>query len=145
VTEGAFSPQGEFLPLETLDTWAIEELFRRLLLARLHRAERLSQTFMEKLLAWSPSWFSLNATQLVMPDEPQRLERLARYLTRAPLRIDAAEQDDSGQIRIATPLDPMTGATERILDPLDWIRALTTQIPDRGRQRQVSQPSATGS
>jgi hypothetical protein len=88
---------------------------------------------MEKLLAWSPSGFSLNATQLVMPDEPQRLERLARYLTRAPVRIDAVEQHDQGHIRISTPPDPATGATERILDPLDWIHAVTTQIPDRGK------------
>ena len=55
VTEGVFTPEGEFLSLETLDTSAIEELFRRLLLARLHGAERLSEAFMQKLLAWSPS------------------------------------------------------------------------------------------
>ena len=68
-----------------------------------------------------------------MPDDPQRLGRLARYLTRAPVRIDAAEQDEAGQIRIATPPDPMTGATERVMDPLEWIHALTNQIPGRGR------------
>jgi len=88
---------------------------------------------MERLLAWSPSGFSLCCTQLVMPDEPDRLERLARYLTRAPLRIDAVEQDEEGRIRISTPPDPSTGATVRVLDPLDWIHAVTSQIPDRGR------------
>jgi hypothetical protein len=133
VTEGGFDRDGDFLPLPLLDTSAIEELFRRLLLARLHRAERLSEEFLEKLLAWSPSGFSLEATQLVMPDEPGRLERLARYLTRAPLRIDTVEQDREGRIRISTPPDPSTGATVRVLDPLDWIHAVTNQIPDRGQ------------
>ena len=133
ITEGVFARDGQFLPLNTLDTSAIEELFRRLLLARLHRAERLSESFMETLLGWSPSGFSVKSTELILPDDKDRLERLARYLTRAPLRLDAVVEDDDGRIRLATPPDPATGATERILDPLDWIHAVTSQIPDRGR------------
>jgi hypothetical protein len=49
VTEGAFTPQGEFLPLPTPATYLladIEERFRQLRLSRLHRAERLSEAFM---------------------------------------------------------------------------------------------------
>jgi hypothetical protein len=133
VTEGVFTAAGEFLPLETIDTSAVEELFRRLLLVRLHRAERLSESFMEKLLGWSPSGFSCCATEVIPPADKERLERLARYLTRAPLRLDAVVEDEEGRIRLATPLDPATGATERILDPLDWIHAVTSQIPDRGK------------
>jgi hypothetical protein len=55
VTEGVFSEDGEFFPLPSLDTKTIEELFRRLFLRRLHQAERLCETFMERLLSWSPS------------------------------------------------------------------------------------------
>ena len=44
---------------------------------------------MHTLLGWSPSGFSVRATQVLMPEETDRLERLARYLTRAPVRIDA--------------------------------------------------------
>ena len=133
VSEGIFTPAGEFLPLETIDTSTVEELFRRLLLARLHRAERLSESFKEKLLTWSPSGFSCRATEVIPPAEKDRLEQLARYLTRAPLRLDAVVEDNEGRIRLATPPDPSTGATERILDPLDWIHAVTSQIPDRGK------------
>lgn len=63
-----------------------------LLLKRLHRAERLSETFMNKLLEWNPSGFSVHAEptfakatagrQLVYDDETQKLENLALYLTR---------------------------------------------------------------
>ena len=70
----------------------IEERFRRLLLKRLHRAERLSEEFMNRLLQWNPSGFSVYAEQLVWDDEPQRLEKLARYLTRAPVRVDGVSQ-----------------------------------------------------
>ena len=74
VTEGVFTPQGEFLPLPKPANSilkVIEERFRRLLLKRLHRAERLSEEFMNRLLQWNPSGFSVYAEQLVWDDEPQ--------------------------------------------------------------------------
>ena len=52
ITEGAFDPEGEFLPLPTLDTDALSELFRRLVLDALHRAGRLSTSFRDSLLDW---------------------------------------------------------------------------------------------
>jgi hypothetical protein len=88
---------------------------------------------METLLGWSPSGFSCRATDPILPEEKDRLERLARYLTRAPLRLDAVHEDDKGRIRLATPPDPSSGATERVMDPLDGIHAVTSQIPDRGK------------
>jgi hypothetical protein len=77
-------PQGEFLPLPTRATYHlpnIEECFRQLLLSRLRRAERLCEAFMNKLLQWSPSGFSVHAEQLVFDDEPQKLEKLGSYLS----------------------------------------------------------------
>jgi hypothetical protein len=61
VSEGVSSVQGEFLPLPTLDTVAVMEVFRRLLLERLHRAERLSENFMRNLLSWVRPGFSVFA------------------------------------------------------------------------------------
>jgi hypothetical protein len=40
-TDGAFSKDGEYLPLPLLDPSAVMQLFRWLLLLRLHQAERL--------------------------------------------------------------------------------------------------------
>jgi len=131
VTEGVFTHQGEFLPLPTPATYTladIEERFRQLLLKRLHRAERLSTTFMNKLLEWNPSGFSVHAAQLVYDDEPRRLENIARYLTRAPIRLDTVSQNDDGRVEVATPSHPLTGDTALLLEPLDWIHAIGQQI-----------------
>ena len=68
--------------------------------------------------------FKLNATDA---------ERLARYLTRGPLPIDVVEKVEGGRLRVRTPPDPRTWLVEKILDPLDLIHALTTQIPDPGQ------------
>lgn len=136
VTEGVFTPQGEFLPLPKPANSIlkdIEERFRHLLLERLHRAERLSEEFMNRLLQWNPSGFSVYAEQLVWDDEPQRLEKLARYLTRAPVRVDGVSQTQDSRVLLTTPPDPLTGETLLFLDSLDWVHAICQQIPDRGQ------------
>jgi len=136
VTEGVFTPQGEFLPLPDPATSLlkdIEERFRRLLLSRLHRAERLSEPFMNKLMEWNPSGFSVYAEQLVLDHEPQRLEKLARYLTRAPVRIDDLSETQDSRVSLTTTPHPLTGDTLLLLDPLDWVHAICQQIPDRGQ------------
>jgi hypothetical protein len=61
VSDGVFSAEGEFLPLPSLDTAAVMEVFRRLLLERLHQAERLSENFMRNLLSWVHAGFSVGA------------------------------------------------------------------------------------
>jgi hypothetical protein len=43
---------GDFLPLPSLNASAIMQLFHRLLLLRLHQAERLSESFVQNLLSW---------------------------------------------------------------------------------------------
>ena len=66
----------------------IEENFRKILLERLHRAERLSKDFMNKLLQWNPSGFSAFAGQVVFDDEPQKLEQLTD-MVHAPKQVGA--------------------------------------------------------
>ena len=100
------------------------------MLARLHAAERLSESFLERLLAWSPSGFSVHAEQVAPADDRARLERLARYITRAPMRLDALELVDGNVVRVRTPPDPRSGETECRLDLLDWIHAVVSQVPD---------------
>jgi hypothetical protein len=131
VSEGVFTAEGEFLPLTTLDTKVIEELFRRLVLRRLHQAERLSTGFMERLSSWQPSGFSCHGEQVVGPDETVRLERLARYITRPAIALDSVSRLDDGRIRLSTPPHPQTGETQLTFDVLDWIHAVTMQIPRR--------------
>ena len=96
------------------------------------RAERLSASFHETLLSWRRSGFSVDATQRVGTGEEKRLERLARYATRAPLASGAVRERPDGQIEVDTPPDPKTGSTVKVLDRLDFVHALCQQIPDHG-------------
>ena len=88
---------------------------------------------MNKLLEWNPSGFSVHAEQLVYDDETQKLENLALYLTRAPIKLSSITQIPEGRVSVTTPPHPLTGNTVLLLDRLDWIHAICQQIPDRGQ------------
>ena len=96
-------------------------------------SERLSEEFLRSLLGWVHSGFSVHGEQTVPAEDPKGTERLARYLTRGPLPIDVVEKADGGRLRVRTPPDPRTGLVEKLLDPLELIHALATQIPDPGQ------------
>ena len=136
ISDGAFSPDGEFLPLPSLDASAVCQLFRRLLLLRLHKAERLSESFMQNLLSWVHPGFSVFAGPPVEAAEIAALESQARYITRPVLAMDALEKLDAGRLVLETPPDPRTGASSIELDALEWIHRITSHIPDPGRHCQ---------
>ena len=130
MTEAVRDRDGRFLPIPSLDAQTLSELFRRLLLTRLVGADRLSESFRDVLLSWIHSGFSVHACQSVSPDDPERLEHLARYLVRPPMPFSAVERTHDRHVRVLTPPHPEHGSSELLLDPLDWIQAVTDQIPD---------------
>ena len=77
VTEGVVTKDGTFLPVLEPDLDAVGELFRRLVLSALRKADRLSEPFHERLLGWSPSGFSVYGRQIAHADEPGKLELIS--------------------------------------------------------------------
>lgn len=108
------------------------EIFRHLLLQRLHKAERLSESFMRNLLSWVHPGFSVFAGPPVDAAALTSRESQSRYITRPALAMDALEQLDDGNLALETPPDPRTGATRVVLDPLEWIHRITAHIPNPG-------------
>jgi len=125
----AFARPGEFLPVGSVNAGVIEEIFRRLLLRRLHEGERLSAEFRDTLLGWVSSGFSVYVGPRVHPDDPEHFERLARYIARVPMPQKDVRLTGEGQVRVGIPPHPRTGQTELVLDPLEWIHQVVQQIP----------------
>jgi hypothetical protein len=73
-TDGLLARDGTFVATEP-DVRAVEELFTRLVIEALRKAERLSEEFAERLLSWERSGFSVYAEQVVLagPPEPPHL------------------------------------------------------------------------
>ena len=82
ITEGAFHVPAdgapEFERMQWWDSATLNELFRRMVLRSLRKAERLRPETEQTLLSWEHSGFSVHATEPVLPDNPDRLEHLAQ-------------------------------------------------------------------
>ena len=133
VTEGVFQRDGTFVRADWPPDGVLEEAFRRILLAALVRAERLSEEAHASLLSWKHSGFSVFGGQRVLASDPDGLERLARYVTRVAMPTNAVTLREDGKAVLATPPDPHTGACQVVLDPIELVHALVTQIPDAGK------------
>ena len=59
------------------------------------------------------------------------MERVARYMTRAPFALGKVFRQKDGRGKYLTPRDPKTGRDHLLFDPLEWVHAVTTKIPDR--------------
>jgi hypothetical protein len=133
ITEGVFhDPRSATPSFEWVAGWdvaAIAELFRRRVLARLRQAQRLREHTEQMLLSWEHSGFSVWAGEPIGPGDSERQEHVARYVTRAPVRLDAIERKDQGKVLVQTPYDPRTGQRTLELDDLELIRRLCAQIP----------------
>ena len=130
VTDGVMTREGEFLPLPEWTPGVMGEVFRRLVLLELVRAERLSEEFRDVLMTWERSGFSVYGEQMVWEGEPERLERVVRYMVRPPMAFGVVEETVEGRVRVQTPVDPRTGERGVELDPLEWVHALGRQVPD---------------
>ncbi|MCP3861107.1 MAG: transposase [Phycisphaeraceae bacterium] len=134
VTEGLLLPGGTVVPGPAYDEpfeRLLTETFRRLVLQALHREERISDSFLESLLTWRHGGgFSVYARHLILNEEPARLAHMSRYLVRPVVAGDRVHETADGRVLLDIPPDPKTGATALVLDPLEWIRRITNQIPE---------------
>ncbi len=77
-----------------LDTKAAELLFRHKVIRLLDKEGLLSQERIELLLSWQEhTGFSAHKTVAVEPEDPEAVERLARYLLRPPLSLERMSFD----------------------------------------------------
>ena len=124
VTDGLVGCKGVFHSLDSIDTEAIENRCRRLVLDRLVRAERLSEAVRQRLLSWERSDFSVHAGEAIEAKQRESLERMARYVTRAPVALSKVFREKDGRVRLPTPL-----GTRRLV----W--SIVSLIPSIGSTR----------
>ncbi len=109
----------------------LTETWRRLVLDALVGEDRLSEDFRDKLLSWRhQGGFSVYGRHLILNEEPAMLAHMARYAVRAPAALDRVTATDDGRVLLEIPRDVRSGATTLVLDPIEWVRRITNQVPD---------------
>jgi len=136
VTDGGFSSEGGFHPLEGWDAEAVMKLFRERLLARLVERHAISDELARKLVAWTHPGFSSHIGEAIPAENKKAIEDLACYLVRAPLSLQKLVYLDRHKaVLYRSRMNRSLGRNFEAMDPLEWLARLADHIPDPGRHR----------
>ena len=86
------------------------------------------------MLSWRFSGFSVHNSVTAGPDDPEGIERMARYLLHAPLSLDRMTFDeDTGHVGYRSKRNRSSRSEGESYDPLDFLARLLMHIPEPRR------------
>jgi hypothetical protein len=154
VTDGAFAPDGSFIPLPKVEAEPFEKLWQRKVFDLLLERGKIDEPLVRQMLCWQHSGFAVSFAVQVGPDDVAGRERLLQYMLRCPFSLQRVIRvTPEGQVlyraenkeprhfpKPASP-DLFGGVARRsarrlstgnfqLFDPLDFIAELTQHIPD---------------
>ncbi len=132
-TDGAFRPDGTFVPLGTHALAVLTEAFRRAVLRAFVQHGLFNDEVAASMLAWPHSGFHVhNAVRLDGEDLRGTLQ-LARYAARAPVALARITYDATKQqVLLASDKSEGPTAGTHAFAPLDFLAQLLTHIPRQG-------------
>ena len=132
-TDGAFTPDGVFHALPTMSLAPMAELFRHRVFKMLMKKGLLSAERVKLMESWEHSGFNIDASVRIGAEDATGRENLARYLIRAPFSGERISYNVAeGTVIYQTKRSTGVGENEVLFDPLDFLAAVTSHIPNRG-------------
>jgi len=132
-TDGGFTPEGVFHPLPAMSLAPLEQLYRHSVFKMLLRKGLLTPERIKLMKSWEHSGFNVNAAVRIGADDTIGRENLARYLIRAPFSMNKIRYDPAATTVIyKTKMVEGPNRNFEIFDPLDFLAAVTSHIPNRG-------------
>jgi hypothetical protein len=114
-----------FRPVSFWDLARMTEIFRFLLIERLHKTGVLSDDIATNLISWPHSGFHIHHSEPFSPKDREGFIRRLAYAFRTPVSLSRLSYAENRVI-----LTPRTG--ERVeFTPLEFLAHLTLHIPDR--------------
>lgn len=130
--DGCFSGDGFFyVPSINIDTESIEKLFIHKIFKMLLSKNLITTRTVELISSWRHSGFSVYFGKRIYPKEKISTENLARYIIRASLSQERMKYlPDQAKVTYQSKY----GEQVKEYNPLEWMAALISHIPDRGAQ-----------
>lgn len=129
ITKGGFDNYGVFYPLPWIDTQKMALLFRDKVFNMLIKEEKISEDMAVKISEWPHSGFNIHNQVEIDPNDEKGKKTLAQYIIKAPISQERMIYDRENQKVI---YKSKRGTV--VYDPLDWLAAITSHIPDKGSQ-----------
>ena len=147
-TDGAFTPDGRFLPLPSVANEPFLKLWQHKILKLLLAKGKITPAIVENLLSWKHSGFSVDKSVRIEAGKTEALEGLIQYIIRCPFSLDRmlrvgndgqviyhAEHSDPRVFPLSGSAD-LLGGTKRdyqVFEPLDFLAEITQHIPEPGQ------------
>jgi len=130
--DGCFGSDGFFYaPSIDIDTESLEELFVYKIFKMLLKKGLITERVVELISSWRHSGFSTYCGKRIYPRDEKSTENLARYIIRASFSQERMEYYPERPLVIYKSKYEKKVAE---FDPLEWMAALVSHIPDRGAQ-----------
>jgi hypothetical protein len=134
-TEGCFDREGNFLSVPRIPPYVIQELFEHKVFKMLLKEGKITDSTIRLITSWRYSGFNVDNHVYIKSDDTDGLEGLVQYITRAPLSQEKILLDKSGdKVIYRSKRNPFLKRNFQTFDPLEWIAAVTSHIPDKGQQ-----------
>ncbi len=88
MTDGAFAPDGAFIPLPALDSEPFEKLWQKKVFDLLLKRGKINQSLVTQMLGWNHSGFGVHHAVRLDADDLAGRERLAHYMLRCPFSLE---------------------------------------------------------
>jgi hypothetical protein len=136
-TDGAYSEDGAFHPIEQWDDQRLMKLFREHLLARLVERRAISEVLVAKLTTWRHPGFSAFVGRPIAPEDKAKIEDIAAYLVKPPVSLEKLVYLDGEKAVLyrSKRMNPGLGRNFEAMDPLEWLARMVDHIPDPGKHR----------
>ena len=96
-SDGGFSAEGAFHPLDQWDAEALMRLLREALLERLVAKHSISKELKTKLLGWRHPGFSVHVGEPIPPNDARAIEDMASYVVRNPSHSSGSSTSTVGR------------------------------------------------
>jgi hypothetical protein len=145
VTDGAFAPDGTFMPLPQLDGAPCQKLWQKKVFDLLRIHDKIPDSVIAPMRTWRHSGFSVHQGVRLQAGDTAGRERLAQYMLRCPFSLERmirvtqdgkvlyrAETRDCRRFPRPAGSDLFGGVARnfQVFDPLDFIAELTQHIPE---------------
>ena len=130
--DGCFSGDGFFyVPSIDIDTASLEKLFVHKIFKMLLRKGLITQRVIELIGTWKHTGFSVYSGKRINPKDKISTENLARYIIRASFSQERMKYYPD---RPMVTYESKYGKDIAEFEPLEWLAALVSHIPDKGGQ-----------
>ncbi len=130
--DGAFLPDGTFVPLPAVPEALLLEGFRRAVLAFLAGEHALSEELRSRMLGWRYSGFSVHNQVRIGAEDAGGRKKLAGYMLRAPMSLAKMTYDAAtGTVIYRSKMHLGLKRNFQVMPGAQWLELLLRHVPDR--------------